>query len=169
MLCGYEYNLNNHYRDFSLLPENNSKPSNLYTLNVPTWATRIAGAALLSFGIPISIFLAFIVVRHFAVGAPSDGPFVIGCGVLAAIAIFCNVVGLTLLLNRPNKYNSILPSYGWYALSATFVLLCLALGIARSRNPSSADVGDVVVPVVSTMLAVFCFRAGKRYAAKGTT
>jgi succinate dehydrogenase/fumarate reductase cytochrome b subunit len=92
--------------------------------------TRIAGAVLLASGILSAVLASWIVERqlefHGALALRSPPAVMVICFVL--VAAFCLMVGYRLLLNRPNRYGSLLSPTGWRLLASFFVALGVWLG-----------------------------------------
>ena len=117
------------------------------TRPVPAWVGRIAGVALLVLGVPLAALACLGVYRLLAFGFlwlndvanlnPPPSP--IGVLILVLIAVFCCVVGTRLMLQRPNRYRSILPPGGWIAIGVAFVLVgVMVFEPARQKGDTAA-------------------------------
>ena len=126
---------------------------------------RLAGAVLFGFGLALAGFCVFAVERLLTIDRAFDAkPYYVVCGI-ALIGFFCVLVGYRLALNRPNRYQSILPPLGWYALTACFIAAGGALSIAtlhmRINLPVAAGLAATFV------IAAACLKAGRIVARRG--
>jgi|HubBroStandDraft_1064217.scaffolds.fasta_scaffold54424_1 ATP-dependent Clp protease adapter protein ClpS len=118
---------------------------------------RVAGAVLLAFGTGLSILAIWVVERQFTLRGSlqlTAIAMVMGFSLLAA---FCFPVGYRLLLNRPNRYGSLLSPAGWVVLGIcilSITLLLIVYGSQADRPLWAAAVGLV-------LLACGCFLAAR--------
>ena len=114
---------------------------------------RLAGALLFAFSLALAGFCVFAVERLLTIDRAFDAKPYYGVLAAALICHFSVLVGYRLAWNRPNRYQSILPPSGWYALSLCFVALGSALGIATIRM-------GIKLPLVAGVASAFAIAAG---------
>ncbi len=119
---------------------------------------RLAGGVLLGFGIALAIFSIWIVERQFAAGGAFQSTaavLVISCLV---ISVFCFLGGYRFLLNRPNRYGSLLSPPGWKMLAACFCVLGIGLAVLAITR---GDHQLLLAPVGLGILGYGCLLAGR--------
>jgi ATP-dependent Clp protease adapter protein ClpS len=127
---------------------------------------RLAGGVLLAFGGSLVGLLVFAIPRLFERGRLEKLTSVFGIGCFGLFACFCLMVGYRLAFDRPNRYQSILAPFAWYALTLLFVVFAFAAGIVSLR--AAHDDGLVAV-VSAALIAAACFKSGRRTGLHGTT
>jgi hypothetical protein len=86
--------------------------------------------------------------------------------ILSPIAVFCLVVGIRMLANRPNVYGSVLSPVGWYALASTFAAFAVVLA---SVTVVFGDFSVLGGTAWSCVFAGWCFFRARRCSAEGPT
>src|SRR5437868_6942110 len=89
---------------------------------------RIAGAILLLFGVGLVAFALWATARIFSSEARSGYFARMVVVVFLGLGLLLSSMGLRLVANRPNKYQSMLPPVGWDVLSFVFFALGAMLG-----------------------------------------
>jgi hypothetical protein len=116
-----------------------------------TITARIVGALLSSIGFAFwaaIAHLAYVAVENSRVATAAVIGILLGIG---TVAYFCTAVGLRLLMNRPNRYGSVLSLRGWAVLGAFFgagVASFIAIAVMH-RLPSVLLVGAAPCAVLS--------------------
>jgi hypothetical protein len=120
--------------------------------------TRISGAILTLFGVGILAMTILFATRMVELYPRLDhrGPIIV-LG-LAALAVFCLTLGYRLLLNRPNRYGSLLSPGTWRALSIGFLGFVLLLVGLSFLSPTRLSVGALIGAL---MIAGWCWIAGR--------
>lgn len=98
-------------------------------VNTNPMMVRFIGVIMFVFGGGI-----FYVIYLFSDILFSDPYLMLFFGFLFLIGWFCMVVSYRYVLLRPNKYNSIMPPYGWYMLATVFLLLTIILLIVSIQK-----------------------------------
>jgi ATP-dependent Clp protease adapter protein ClpS len=88
---------------------------------------RFAGGVLLAFGIVLAALVIWFVVRQFAAPGAIELAVAVSVVIVFTMSAFCSLVGYRLLLNRPNRYGSLLSPAGWRVLAAFFCIVGVAL------------------------------------------
>jgi hypothetical protein len=86
------------------------------------------------------------------------------CAIVAVMAFVCGTIGLRLVFDRPNRYQSLLPPFGWYTMGSVFVLLGSGLGFVVIRQ---GDYGQLVGAACAILVAFWCWKAGRTATARG--
>lgn len=76
----------------------------------------------------------------------------------------CGTIGLRLTFDRPNRYQSLLPPFGWYAMGSVFVLLGLGLGVVVIHQ---GDYEQLVGAACAILVAFWCWKAGRNATTRG--
>jgi hypothetical protein len=136
------------------------------------WMQKVAGAALLGFGMAALGALAWFSYRLMAIGRTPD---LSGIGILAVLAVvgwFCCAVGWRLLLNRPNRYGSILSPLGWRALGVIFGLMGVAVALFTALAQGTLPLHLLATTLVSVagvfVFAFWCFKAARHFSTRKT-
>jgi hypothetical protein len=80
---------------------------------------------------------------------------------LASVGFFCLTVGYRLLINRPNKYDSLLSPLAWYATSAMLAFTAIVLTVILLREHAYHELWAVSAPVFLSFLCVYSGRAAQ--------
>jgi hypothetical protein len=91
-----------------------------------TIMARVAGAALLAFGLGLAALAVWMVERRLSLSGGLEPGVAAVIAVFAALALFCLLAGYRLLFDRPNRYGSLLSPLGWRVLATFFFALALA-------------------------------------------
>ena len=129
------------------------------TQPVEPWLVRAAGFVLFCIGVLLSALLAWGSYRVATSSKTTDSTVFIVGAVLLPIALFCCVAGFRLLFNLPNRYGSILPPTGWYAIAGVSVALAACVAVASAL---AGRLSDLIGVVCMLAFASWCVRAGRR-------
>jgi hypothetical protein len=132
---------------------------------VHPWAAKILGGVTLWIGVA---FVALLLWMAYGIASPNvriEVWVVVLMGIIAAIALFCLVVGYRLFLNRPNRYGSILGPTSWRIVGGFFGLV--AVGLASAALFTNAYMYRPSLEVFSSIMfsagfSYWCFRVGRR-------
>jgi ATP-dependent Clp protease adapter protein ClpS len=97
---------------------------------------RIIGGVSLAFGVAAAILTVWAIDRQFAIRGVVQISAAAVIVVYLSISAFCCLVGIRLVLNRPNRHGSILPPMGWKTLGVSFLVVALtmaAIGLGRGE------------------------------------
>lgn len=126
---------------------------------------RLSGGVHLILGVGLAGLCLFAVQRLFESGRLANPTNLVIVGSGALIALFCVVVGYRLAFDRSNRYQSILPPLGWYALAVVFLVSAVAVSIVSLLD---ARYVGVVSAALGAALAYRCLKAGRQAAQRGT-
>lgn len=127
------------------------------------WMARLAGLVFFLGGLTLDALSIAIVWRIFRQpDIASTGLWLLA--VAGIIGYFLTSVGYRLSFDRPNRYQSILPPYGWYALALMFGGLGLALIIPVIRK---VDVLGVASVLGLATFGIMSYKAGRITAYRG--
>jgi hypothetical protein len=87
-------------------------------------------------------------------------------GILYLLGLFLIFLGYRLVLCRPNRYQSVLPPWGWNMLTLGFVALTVSLFVSRIDKLNK---DDMVGLFSSVCITAMCFKAGRVTALRGKT
>jgi hypothetical protein len=132
---------------------------------VHPWVAKILGGVTLWIGLAFVALLLWMLYKIASPNVRIEVWVVILLGVVAAIALFCLVVGYRLFLNRPNRYGSILGPMSWRIVGGFFGLI--AVGLASAAFFTDAYMNHPSVEVFASILfsgafSYWCFRIGRR-------
>ncbi len=128
---------------------------------------RISGGILFFFGLVAALIAGGIAWDDFRQPPASPKRWEWGYWAgLASIAIFCLQVGFRLLLQRSNRYQSILTPGGWIVLGCVFVA-CAGLVLFDSNSKDAAGRGEgaggaLLLASVCYLRGVLIFKEAKR-------
>lgn len=126
---------------------------------VEPWLRRAVGGVVLSSGLALAVFLGWFTYRVVLVGNQFQ-PFALAVfAISTALSAFLLLVGYRLLFNVANRYRSVLPPSGWYALAGVFMVL--ALGTAAMLL-MTAHYDGLIGSAWSVVFAVGCYLAAQR-------
>jgi len=120
---------------------------------------RIAGAILTLFGVGLFALTVLIVIRQWGFYDHLNREVLIAVFVMWAAAAVFLTLGYRLVLNRPNRYGSLLHPNVWLALSVGLVAVTLLMVRAYflSRGPKAPSAFLFTAPL---LIAVWCWMAG---------
>ena len=125
---------------------------------------RVAGAVFCVLGLAIGIFSVFAIARLISFKGNIRAPGLYAFLGLLLLGIFCIATGYRLVFNRPNRYQSVLPPWGWYALALAFA--ALAAGTAFLVHGKGYP-GKMAGNVWAIGFSALCFKAGRKAALRG--
>ena len=125
---------------------------------------RLTGVTMLVAGLGLTLMIVWIVERQLTLRGTVEPSALIFSAVLTIVGLVCGVIGIRLTFNRPNRYQSLLPPLGWYAIASVFALLAPSLGFTVIRH---RDYEQLVGVACTVVFAVWCWRAGRAAAARG--
>jgi ABC-type polysaccharide/polyol phosphate export permease len=125
---------------------------------------RTSGIVLLIAGLAIEALFLFVAERQLSLRDTIERSALVVSVVLSIVGFVCIVVGLRLTLNRPNRYQSLLPPLGWYAISLLFAVLGPSLGYLAVRR---GDYEHIIGAACSIVIAFWCWKAGRTAASRG--
>jgi hypothetical protein len=127
------------------------------------WMARLAGLVFFLGGLALGALSIAIVWRIFR------QPDIAGTGlwllaVAGIIGYFLTSVGYRLTFDRPNRYQSILPPFGWYGLALVFGGLGVALIVPAIRKVEVLGIASVLGLAT---FAIMSYKAGRITAYRG--
>jgi hypothetical protein len=126
--------------------------------------SKVAGVVLLPAGIALVALCAWILQRQFTLkGGVTPSAFIFSA-VVGIVGFFCTLIGYRLALDRPNRYQSLLPPIGWYILALVFAVIGFVLGVVVLRR---ADYTQLIGVACCFVFASWCWRAGRIAHARG--
>lgn len=125
---------------------------------------RLAGATLVVACLGLSALVVGMIQRQVDLKGTVEPAVLLFAAVCTIVGLVCGVLGLRLTLNRPNRYQSLLPPPGWYALASVFGVLAPVLGFVVVRH---GDYEHLVGAACTVVLALWCWKAGRIAAARG--
>jgi hypothetical protein len=125
---------------------------------------RLSGVILLVAGLGLASLSTWIVARQLTTRVDIERSVLLFCAIVAVVAFVCGTIGLRLTFNRPNRYQSLLPPFGWYTMASVFVLLGLGLGFVVIRQ---GDYEQLVGAACAVLVALWCWKAGRTATARG--
>lgn len=125
---------------------------------------RLSGVVLLLAGLGLEALFALIVERQLTLRGGIERSVLIFSAIISIVGFVCCLIGLRLALNRPNRYQSLLPPYGWYTMALVFVVLGPALGFLMIRQ---GDYEQLIGAACATLFGGWCWKAGRGAAARG--
>jgi hypothetical protein len=127
---------------------------------LPVWPAKVAGGPLILLGLLLLAAAMTSLLSHAGMEAKSSGARFGAAAFFGMPALLFLSVGIRLLLQRPNRYGSVLGPVVWFSLCALFALLGLAGG-AFHLTRSAVGYLDAGYGLISTaLLALLCYRAG---------
>src|SRR5688572_26763952 len=117
---------------------------------------RISGVVLLLAGLGLEALFIFIIERQLTLRGGVERSVLIASVILSIIGFACCLIGFRLAFNRPNRYQSLLPPFGWYAMALIFVVLGPGLGVLMIRQ---GDYEQLVGAACAILFGVFCWKA----------
>ena len=125
---------------------------------------RLSGVILLVAGLGLASLVTWIVARQLTTRVDVERSVLLFCAIAAVGAVLCGTIGLRLTFDRPNRYQSLLPPYGWHTMGSVFVLLGLGLGFVVIRQ---GDYEQLVGAACAILVAFWCWKAGRNATARG--
>jgi hypothetical protein len=125
---------------------------------------RLAGGTLLAASLGLALLGVWILDRQLTLRGTVEPSVLVFTAVLTIVGLVCGVMGIRLTFNRPNRYRSLLPPLGWYAMTSVFALLGSILGFVVIRR---GDYEQLVGVACTVAFAAWCWRAGRIAAARG--
>jgi hypothetical protein len=124
---------------------------------------RLAGATLVVACLVLSVLVVWTIQRQVDLNGALEPAVLLFAAVCTIVALVCGVLGVRLTLNRPNRYQSLLPPLGWYALTSFFGVLAPVLGLVVIRH---GDYEHLVGVACTVVLALCCWRTGRTAATR---
>ncbi len=122
------------------------------------WARRAVGAAILSCGVTLLVFLVWFSYRVAIVGKAFELGVLTFMGVTVSITAFCLFMGYRLSLDRPNQHGSLLSPLGWKVLGGVFALFAIGTAVLFLWV---AQYAGLVGSACAAVFASWCVRAAK--------
>lgn len=116
---------------------------------------RVVGAILLTCGFALGALVVLALIH--GVGSSYSGLVILLVGV-AALGMLCLLLGLRLVLYRPNRHGSLLSPTSWQVLAGFFLILALILAALAIRDREYA-IALSIGPAV--LFAYACFMAAR--------
>jgi len=124
----------------------------------------LSGFVLLVAALGLAILITWIVARQLVIAADMNRTVLLLSAAIAAVAGVCGTIGFRLAFNRPNRYHSLLPPFGWYAMAAVFVAFGSVLGFELIRD---GNYEQLVAAGCAILLGYWSWKAGRIAAARG--
>jgi hypothetical protein len=134
--------------------------------NTEAALARLAGVVMLAIGVGLEALCLFVLWRALAHSPLRQAELPVFL-ILVALGAFCTLVGYRLAFNRPNRYQSVLPPLGWYALACGFAVLGGLLLFVPGKNPHPNVWENAAAAGLCGMFATWCLRAGRITARRG--
>lgn len=123
---------------------------------------KIVGAIFALIGGAAAALLVLVVIRLLGGQSALDFGALILAAILFGVSAFCLNLGYRLVLNRPNRYGSLLSPGAWRVMSVCFVMLTLFFAFfvlrAPPRGAGAPGAGIVLAPL---LFAAWCWMAGR--------
>jgi predicted permease len=126
---------------------------------------RLSGVILLFAGLCLASLVTWIVARQLTMRVDIERSALLFCAIVAIVAFVCGTIGFRLTFDRPNRYQSLLPPFGWYTMAFVFVLLGSGLGFMVIRR--EGDYEQLVGAACAIVVARWCWKAGRTATARG--
>jgi hypothetical protein len=126
---------------------------------------RFCGAVLLLAGLGLAALVILIAERQLILRGGIERSVLIFSAIISIVGFVCCLIGFRLAVNRPNRYQSLLPPFGWYAIALVFVVLGPALRFLVIRQ---GDYEQLVGAACAIAFGGWCWKAGRVAAARTT-
>lgn len=127
---------------------------------------RLSGVVLLLAGLGMEALFIWAIERQLTLRGGFERSALIVSAVLSMVGFVCCLIGLRLTLNRPNRYQSLLPPFGWYTIAFVFVVLGPVLGYLTIRQ---GEFRQLIGAACAVLLGAWCWKAGRVAAMRGRT
>jgi tetratricopeptide (TPR) repeat protein len=122
---------------------------------------KIVGAILALIGGAATALLVSVVVKLLGRQISLDYGGLIFVAILFGVSAFCLSVGYRLVMNRPNRYGSLLSPGAWRVMSVCFAMLALFFEFLIFRAAPRAGSLGAGIALAPLMFAAWCWTAGR--------
>jgi tetratricopeptide (TPR) repeat protein len=139
--------------------DNLSQPQRLDTSQ--SALLKVVGAILALIGGAAGALLVLLVFRLVRTYIAPDRGVLIFAAILFGVSAFCLNLGYRLVLNRPNRYGSLLSPGAWRVMALWFVMVTLFLAFFTLRAPPRAGAPGTGIVLAPLLFAACCWMAGR--------